>query len=603
MGPFAARCHRMLSRSLLQPTFSTTGRLRLLTPPNAFSPTCRNSSSKSPTNLSDIRSRRGQRYAGIACVAIASLTFGYLSTRPVYAEASIQPDNDVTIRKIRLEEISKHDQSADTYWVIRGDRVYDVTDWVPNHPGGEVILRGAGGAIDRYWDIFTIHKKQDVYDILEQYFIGVVDPQDLVDGQVPAENIQDPFETDPDRDPRLKILSDRPCNAETPTSELSEFITPNDVFYIRNHLWVPEIESAEKHTLTIELFDGTEKTYSLSDLREKFRQTTVTVLLQCSGNRRYHMTQASPTKGLQWEVGAIGNANWTGVRLRDVLADAGFDVNEPDEDIQHAQFTGTEAYGASIPIDKAIDRRGDVLLAYEMNGKPIPRDHGYPLRAIVPGHVAARSVKWVNKVTLSDEESTAQWQRRDYKCFGPNEKEDSVDWESAQAIQETPVQSAITKVSYNSHNGHHGIATNDNHKNNEDGKGGEIGLKGYAYAGGGRRIIRVDVSADDGLTWDQAELLTPMLEKTTHTTHSEPRSSEMQKGHKAWAWQRWSCSVPRDKVKGAFRVKAVDEGYNQQPETQVGSWNFKGNLATAWQRLEADEALEKADEAAKADGR
>ncbi len=160
---------------------------------------------------------------------------------------------------------------------------------------------------------------------------------------------------------------------------------------------------------------------------------------------------AAKTNGLQWGVGAIGNAEWEGVRLSDVLADAGpkvtnmssltslsaeaKDANEGSDEAtnpntHHVQFSGLEAYGASIPLAKALDPRGDVLLAFRVNGRPLPRDHGYPLRALVPGHVAARSVKWLTKIVISDEESTSQWQRRDYKAFGPNEGAHP-DWDKA----------------------------------------------------------------------------------------------------------------------------------------------------------------------------
>jgi len=495
----------------------------------------------------------------LAIAAIGGLT----STAHAEAPPTEPPLVVKDPRKIRLAEVHQHGREAEHFWVIRGNRVYDITDWVPNHPGGEVILRAAGGVIDDYWKIFSIHQKQDVYDILEQYFIGVVDPQDLVDGKVPPENVDDPFVNDPKRDQRLRVLSDRPCNAETPTAELGEYITPNDVFYVRNHLWVPQTKDPDKHRLTIELLDGTEVEYTLQELREKFKSHQVTATLQCSGNRRSHMTAGSrATNGLQWGVGAIGTAVWTGILLRDVLKDAGMPVDDLPEDVRHAQFSGSEAYGASIPIEKAVDKRGDVLLAYEMNGQPLPLDHGYPLRVIVPGHVAARSVKWVNRIAMSDEESTSQWQRRDYKCFGPNEGA-KPDWDSAAAIQETPVQSAVTSLR---------DVTSDDRKMlevyglEED----SVALEGYAFAGGGRRIVRVDVSADNGHTWGQAELLV----------------AEDAKGSKAWAWQRWRFAIPKRQVGRWFLVKAVDEGYNSQPDSFEPQYNFRGNLASAWQRVE-----------------
>jgi len=94
-----------------------------------------------------------------------------------------------------------------------------------------------GGAIDPYWDIFTIHQKQDVYDVLEQYFIGLVDPRDLEDGKLPNDHVDDPFDTDPARDSSLIVHSQKPFNAETPTKDLASFITPTDTHYVRHHLW------------------------------------------------------------------------------------------------------------------------------------------------------------------------------------------------------------------------------------------------------------------------------------------------------------------------------------------------------------------------------
>ena len=467
---------------------------------------------------------------------------------------------------VRLDEVRQHGRSSDRKWAIKGTRVFDITDWIAAHPGGPVILRAAGGSIDPYWDIFTIHKTQDVHDILEEYFIGEIDPRDLVDGQVAKDNIEDPFINDPTRDSRLLQHTWKPCNAETPSSCLGSFITPNDTFYIRNHLWVPET-NGETHSLTIELPDGTEREYSLPELKSRFKAFSVTAVLQCSGNRRKHMSEgARPASGLQWDVGGISNAEWTGVRLKDVLRDAGFDAeDEGSDDIQHVQFVGAEAYGASIPIDKALDPRGDVMLAYEMNGKSLPLDHGYPLRVLVPGNTAARSVKWLEKIVLSEEESQSQWQQRDYKCFGPNQAAKEVDWASAPAIQETPVQSAITSINNLSGSCHDGRKELQRYGLEKD----ALKLQGYAFSGGGRTIVRVDISADGGSNWQQAVLL--------------PDDS---KGHKAWSWKRWEIVVPRDTVGNAFVVKAVDDSYGTQPDSYSGQYNFRGNLTSAWHRVE-----------------
>ena len=444
------------------------------------------------------------------------------------AHAEAPPDSGISSEaKIRLADVKKHGRNSEEKWVVKGTKVYNITEWIPGHPGGEVILRAVGGTIDKYWDIFSIHKKQDVYDILEEYYIGELDPQDLENGKVPQDNVDDPFTTDPKRDPRLKVHSAKPCNAETPEESLRSYITPPETFYVRNHLWVPAISDDDDHTLHIELQDGTEASYTIADLKSKFEPVTITATLECSGNRRNHMSQgARAAQGLPWGVGGISNAEWTGVRLRDVLAHAGFPVDDWDvDDVKHAQFMGAEAYGASIPIEKAVSRLGDVLLVYEMGGKPLAPDHGYPLRLLCPGHAAARSVKWLNKIILSEEESQSQWQQRDYKCFGPNQGGQDVDWTTAPAIQEFPVQSAITSLREVS------CASGGADRNTLQVYGLEedaVEVEGYALSGGGRRIVRVDISADDGKTWHQAEIL-----------------EDDAKGHKSWAWRRWKWIVPR----------------------------------------------------------
>jgi sulfite oxidase len=526
------------------------------------------------TKSATAQAHKPRSYLGPSVAAAAGLVAYLLFYRPtVSANAEAPPvsiSNIPSKPTIRLAAVKSHGEDSDSKWVVRGTKVYDITDWVSAHPGGEVILRAAGGTIDKYWDIFSIHKKQDVYDILESYYIGDLDPQDLVNGQVPSDDIDDPFASDPQRDPRLLAHSERPCNAESPSEALNSFITPNDTFYVRNHLWVPDYPTSsstekckDKHTLHIELHDGTEADYTVDDLKRTFEPVTITATLQCSGNRRKHMsTFARPTTGLPWSVGAISTSTFTGCRLRDVLAHAGFPVDDyADDEVKHAQFMGAEAYGASIPIEKAVDKRGDVLLVYAMGGQPLPRDHGFPLRVLVPGHVAARSVKWLKSIVLSDEESSSQWQQRDYKCFGPNVGSDGVDWEGAPAIQEMPVQSAVTGVTETNSSAGHGVE-----------------VQGYAFSGGGRRIVRVDVSADEGRTWHQAELL-----------------KDETMGSKSWAWTRWRWAVPWKVLEEAegpkagkrgFVVKAVDEVYNTQPERYEPQWNFRGNLTNAWHRVE-----------------
>lgn len=480
---------------------------------------------------------------------------------------------------LRLADVVSHDGSAERKWVIRGTSVYDITDFVACHPGGEVILRACGGSIDPYWKLFTIHDKPEVRQLLDSFHIGEMDERDLdesgkinwsvLEGSNPC--IEDPFKDDPERDASLIVQTAKPCNAETPGNLLGDFLTPIRLFFVRNHLWVPTIE-AQDHKLNIELSDGEEMSYSIEDLKKKFQQHTITVTLQCAGNRRRHMSQTSmngKTSGLQWDVGAIGTAEFTGVLLRDILVDSGYDVNKActpcpnDEDAdKHIHFCApSDTYEQSIPIQTALNPTSDVLLAWEMNGEPMTRDHGGPLRAIVPGSVATRSVKWIGKVRISNEESQSNWHNRDYKCFGPNVRAADLkpeDWEQAQSIQEMPVQSAITKIA-RSHAG--------------EGSATPTSVSGFAYSGGGRRIVRVDVSADGGKTWKQANL-----------------KKDEAKGTRRWAWTLWSIDweegqLPAEPKDVEFVVKAVDCSYNCQPQTFDATWNFRGLLGNAWHRV------------------
>jgi sulfite oxidase len=143
-----------------------------------------------------------------------------------------------------------------------------------------------------------------------------------------------------------------------------------------------------------------------------------------------------------------------------------------------------------------------------MNGVELPIDHGYPVRVIVPGTAGARNVKWLCKVQFSTEESRSHWQRNDYKGFNSSIDWHNVNFEKAESIQEMPITSAICTPS-----------PNDAVEADEDGM---ITLKGYAWSGGGRGVIRVDVSLDGGATWHEAELRKP----------NQPRN-------RTWAWTQW----------------------------------------------------------------
>lgn len=218
-------------------------------------------------------------------------------------------------------------------------------------------------------------------------------------------------------------------------------------------------------------------------------------------------------------------------------------------------------YAASIPLVKAIDPRGEVILAYEMNGEKLSRDHGYPIRIICPGVVGARNVKWLGKIVVSKSESDSHWQQNDYKGFSPSTDWDTVDFSKSPAIQNMPVTSAICYPDDNQT-----VSTNKN---------GFLTVKGYAWSGAGNRIIRVDVTADSGKNWHVAKL-----------KHGGNDNDDNSNGRN-WSWSLWTVEIPIEKGVKNIEIwsKAVDSNYNVQPESFNNIWNLRGVLSNAYSRI------------------
>lgn len=306
---------------------------------------------------------------------------------------------------------------------------------------------------------------------------------------------------------------------------------------------------------------GIKKPVSLSvdELKSKFKSYKISAAIQCAGNRRSNMAEHKSVRGLNWGTTAISNGEWTGVRLVDVLKHAGFTEEEAAK-VGHVIFQGLDKdiegipYEASIPAESALDPSKDVMIVYEMNGEPLTLDHGYPLRILAPGIVGARQVKWLQKIILSVEESHSHWQRSDYKSFNPSIDWEHMDYDKSVAIQEYPIQSAICDPSPGA------VITDDT-----------ITVKGYAWSGGGRGIIRVDVSADGGKTWTDAAL-----------------QSVPQPLHRQWSWTLFEVEIPvPEGHRGPLELicKAVDTSHNQQPENAAGIWNVRGLIHNAWHRV------------------
>ncbi|TKR58740.1 hypothetical protein L596_030149 [Steinernema carpocapsae] len=506
---------------------------------------------------------------GSAALLAGAGLYLWKNRRVAYADASRPVPKDVEsfapperkdLPTFSKDEIGKHGKDSKRIWVTFKNGVYDITEFVEAHPGGDKILMAAGGSVEPFWALYAQHKTEEVIEILEGLRIGNVDPKDMAKDKGKFKDVNDPFNNDPARHPALLVNSQKPFNAEAPPSLLLDnFRTPNELFFVRNHLPVPEIQISN-HKLNVEGL-GIKKPINLSVdvLKKKFKSTYVTSVVQCAGNRRADMNDYKKVQGLMWTGTAISNAKWTGVKLRDILISAGVDPNS--KDIKHVHFEGADIdptgkpYGASIPFTKAMS--DEVIVAYDMNDEPIPRDHGFPLRLVCPGNVGARQVKWLTCIRTSTEESPSHWQQKDYRAFSPAVGfGDQLNFQSVPAIQEYPVQSAFCSPAPNF---------------KVDRSDETINVAGYAWSGGGRGIIRVEVSPDGGKTWHSAEL---------------EHDPEQDMDH-MWAWTLWKASIkiPENLKTLDLVCKATDRAYNTQPETASGIWNVRGLLHNAWHRV------------------
>jgi len=454
------------------------------------------------------------------------------------------------------EEVAKHQTAETGIWVSYKAGVYDITNFIQNHPGGkDKIMLAAGKAIDPFWRIYQQHTgRGNALELLESMRIG-----DLSDPPA-ARSVSCPYDSDPERHPGLIFHNNKPCNAELPSELMMDsWETPNAVWFIRHHHPVPVVDP-EQYRLCVEGVGTKAVTLCLEDLKSRFLKREVVATLQCGGNRRSELDQIEKTSGIPWGFGAMSTAKWGGVYLREVLQHCAGLSHENVEafDVKHVIFKGMDGMEASIPIEKALSPWGDVLLAYEMNGEPLPKEHGAPVRVIVPGVVGVRNVKWVGRVQASTEEAQGPWQRGlAYKGFSPMVKElQGIDVEKIPSMHELPVQSAIVSP-----------------KPGSTTELDDIEVKGFAWSGGGRGIVRVDVSVDEGKTWITADLT----------------EGKDQGYNRAWAWTFWEASVP---VPASLHGKeftvlcrAVDASYSTQPERPEPLWNLRGLNCNCWHRV------------------
>jgi sulfite oxidase len=348
--------------------------------------------------------------------------------------------------------------------------------------------------------------------------------------------------------PDLIVHEEEPFNVETGPAALAEApVTATDAFYVRGHGAVPEIDPASWRLRVHGLVEH-ELELSLDTLRDTFRERQVIATLQCAGNRRAGLIAVHDIPGeAPWGPGATGTATWAGVALGDVLA-----LARPADEALHVGFEGAdlcpetkpapERFGGSIPFDKACRR--EVLLAWAMNGEPLPPVHGAPLRLVVPGYIGARSVKWLERIEVRDEPWRGYFQHVAYRLL----PEDG-----------TPGPGAGMPLGL--------VALNADVLSPADGEtvpAGPLEVRGYAFAGGERYVARVDVSLDGGASWSQAELLDDLG---------------------PWAWRHWRITLDLVAGEHEILVRAWDSSAATQPEDEAGLWNPKGYVNNARPRI------------------
>ncbi len=362
-------------------------------------------------------------------------------------------------------------------------------------------------------------------------------------------------ETDPfqlfNKDEAMVVLNDRPWNMEAQAHLLNDRITPNKYMFIRNNGLVPESVNEDTWELTI---DGeavqTPKTYSLSDLKNKFKHHVYQLTLECGGNGRSEFNP--PAKGNQWTIGAVSCAEWKGVRLRDILDDVGVKdtavyIGYHAADIHLSRNPEKEPISRGVPINKAM--QNETLLAFEMNGEAIPLVHGFPLRLVAGGWPASASGKWLTRISVRDrvhdgEKMGGSSYRVPCETVAPGE---AVADENMCIIESMPVKSLITYPKS-------GALLK---------KGQTLKINGHAWAGE-NEVATMEYSIDYGTSWKPANL-------------DKPKNR--------LAWQHFTATVSFPK-NGYYEIwaRATDSTGEKQPMVLPG-WNPKGYLNNACHRI------------------
>lgn len=297
----------------------------------------------------------------------------------------------------------------------------------------------------------------------------------------------------PGKKPMIKRTF-RPINFESTLEQLDQDYTPNNVFFVRSHS--PNNPKTDLKTWKLAIEGESIETpmqLNFKQLTHDFPKVEMSALVLCSGNRRGRFEPR--VQGVQWKDGAVGNAKWVGVRLRDVLQKAGLKSNAVEVAFGGSDFPNmaeTPDFEKSIPIAKALDE--NTLLAFKMNGVDIPELHGYPVRLIVPGWTATYWIKHLSSIRVLSKPFEGYWMKKAYRI--PKGKFNGA--ETAWKSQETDVNTPVTEIIVNSQITY--PREGDHLK-----KAKTVTVRGYAWDGG-NGIKSVEISVDGGKNWQMAQL-------------------------------------------------------------------------------------------------
>lgn len=353
--------------------------------------------------------------------------------------------------------------------------------------------------------------------------------------------------------PGLKVLSDRPINAETPAHLLDDLVTPAERMFVRNNGIPPDTRDIDPLDWTLQLAGeacARPTRLTLREIKERFEHVTLQLQVECGGNGRSEFHP--PARGNQWTTGAVACPRWTGVRLKNVLDHCGV-TDEAVYVAYEAADTHLSGDPTKQPISRGVPMRkaleAETLIAWAMNGESLPPLHGYPLRLVAGGWPGSVSGKWLTRILVRDRiHDGPKMGGQSYRVpCDPVAPGATVADEDMCIIESMPVKSLITNP-----------RSGDHHE-----RGKPIAVRGHAWAGD-LAVARVFTSVDFGATWQDADL--------------EPPTNRL-------AWQHWSTriTIPGS---GYYEIwaRAVDQNGRSQPVVLPG-WNPRGYLNNACHRI------------------